>query len=140
MIPTYPLILTFKKLNCLFSPFASLSVLEEMADIVVDNDMDMERWWLTKRPPRQFRICKASDSARATYIFKGLNSIQGGEGTKICKSFVNQFCSFASTFCLLLFLTLFKVFIQQQQRKQKYLISDFLKSVLLQMLSIPPKQ
>ena len=56
-----------------FSPFASLSVLEEMADIVVDNDMDMERWWLTKRPPRQFRICKAS--AGATYNYKVSNSI-----------------------------------------------------------------
>ena len=77
MIPTYPLIWIFQNLNCLFSPFASLSVLEEMADIVVDNDMDMERWWLTKRPPRQFRICKAFDSAGATYNYKGLNSIQG---------------------------------------------------------------
>ena len=37
-----------------------------MAVIFVDNYMDMERWWLTKRPPRQFRICKAS--AGATYM------------------------------------------------------------------------
>ena len=94
MIPIYPLILTFKNLNCLFSPFASLSVLEEMADIVVDNDMDIERWWLTKRSPIQFRICKAFDSAGARYIFKGLNSIQG-RGHKI----LQKFCELVLLLC-----------------------------------------
>ena len=50
-----------------------------MADIVVDNDRDMERWWLTKRPRRQFRICKAS--VGATYIYKG-NKFYLGEGAQ----------------------------------------------------------
>ena len=94
MIPTYPLIWTFKNLNCLFSPFASLSVLEEMADIVVDNDMDIERWWLTKRSPIQFRICKAFDSAGARYIFKGLNSIQGRGHT-----ILQKFCELVLLLC-----------------------------------------
>ena len=56
--------------------------------------MDIERWWLTKRSPIQFRICKAFDSAGARYIFKGLNSIQG-RGHKI----LQKFCELVLLLC-----------------------------------------